>query len=96
MNLLARMRIIPRYVMTTKPMARAISTTPYLRESASLTKLRKLQADFQCEDGIPIWLKRGFTDRLLYTSTIVGCGLGLFLVILTIYDHAKPESWKVK
>lgn len=51
---------------------------------------------FQADDGKPIWLKRGLCDRILYTSTIVGCCLGVVMVILTIYDNAKPESWKTK
>lgn len=43
----------------TKPICRNITTSSYLNEPRSLTKLKKIQADFQCEDGRPIYLKNG-------------------------------------
>ncbi|CAH4031826.1 unnamed protein product [Pieris brassicae] len=66
------------------------------QSSTSLAKLKKLQADFQREDGTLIWLKRGFSDRVLYTSTVVGCYLGVIMCLAVFYDNAKPESWKKK
>ncbi|XP_073950578.1 cytochrome c oxidase subunit 7A1, mitochondrial-like isoform X2 [Choristoneura fumiferana] len=77
-------------------MIREISTTPVQRGARTLEKMKRLQAEFQADDGKPIWLKRGICDRILYTSTIVGCFLGFAMVCLTVYDNAKPESWKTK
>ncbi|XP_028156819.1 uncharacterized protein LOC114350285 [Ostrinia furnacalis] len=83
-------RNLKRPLLPTRP----ITTTQVLNIPRSLVKLRKIQADFQCEDGRPIWLKAGFRDRVLYTSTIVGCWVGVFMVLATIYENAKPPSWK--
>lgn len=82
-----------------KIIQRGIKTTPPLRDTTStrrLAKFKKLQADFQVEDGRPIFLKRGFLDRGLYLTTVLLCFAGVFLTLLCIYDHAKPESWKQK
>ncbi|CAG4986572.1 unnamed protein product [Colias eurytheme] len=75
---------------------RNVMLTPRLHQSSSLVKLKKLQADFQCEDGQPIWLKRGFSDRVLYISTIVASYLGIIMTLGAVYENAKPESWKQK
>nr|XP_026489718.1 cytochrome c oxidase subunit 7A1, mitochondrial-like [Vanessa tameamea] len=70
-----------------------ISTTP-IKHQSTLVKLRKLQADFQCENGKPIWLKGGLSDRILYGTTVVLCYIGVLMTLVTIYDNAKPSSWK--
>lgn len=51
---------------------------------------------FQVEDGVPIFLKGGFFDRLLYSTTVVLAFIGLGNTLLVIYDHAQPNSWKSK
>ncbi|KAL0809638.1 hypothetical protein ABMA28_011163 [Loxostege sticticalis] len=84
------LRSVKRPLLPTRP----ITTTQVNNTPRSLVKLRKLQAEFQCEDGRPIFLKAGFLDRVLYTSTIVGCCVGVFMVLSTIYENAKPPSWK--
>ncbi|CAH0404323.1 unnamed protein product [Chilo suppressalis] len=82
---------------TIRPLfVRGICTTKALCEPRSLIKMKKLQAEFQCEDGRPIWLKAGFCDRILYATTIILCYTGVLMVLGTIYDHAKPPSWKNK
>nr|XP_004933261.1 cytochrome c oxidase subunit 7A1, mitochondrial [Bombyx mori] len=75
---------------------RAFSTTPKMHDSRAVMKLKKIQADYQCEDGRPIYLKGGFFDRILYTSTLVLCFVGFCSTCATIYDLAKPPSWKTK
>lgn len=87
-------RKVTRPLLDRPSKTRPINTTQVLNIPRSLVKLRKLQADFQCEDGRPIHLKAGFLDRVLYSSTIVGCFLGVFMVLATIYENAKPPSWK--
>ncbi|CAH2242038.1 jg20600 [Pararge aegeria aegeria] len=72
---------------------RGLSTTKVNRTS-SLNKLKKLQADFQAEDGRPIWLKRGRSDRILSSLTFFLCYVGILMTLTTIYDNAKPSSWK--
>ncbi|XP_026333646.1 cytochrome c oxidase subunit 7A-related protein, mitochondrial-like [Hyposmocoma kahamanoa] len=75
---------------------RAISTTSSLRDPRSLVKLKTLQSAYQVEDGVPIYLKSGFLDRLLYSTTIVLTVVGLVNTLITIYNHARPNSWKTE
>ena len=84
------LRVIAKYLRQ----GRAISTAPVLFQQRSLIKLKKLQCDFQCDDGRPVFLKGGFCDRVLYITTLVLCGLGLLLALAVIYEHAKPPSWR--
>lgn len=46
--------------------------------------LKNTQAKFQLKDGLPVWLKGGPTDRILYLSTvglsIVGLGWSLVFI----------------
>ncbi|KAL0809627.1 hypothetical protein ABMA28_011156 [Loxostege sticticalis] len=78
--------------LTTSPILKSCRPTKY--QPQSLVKLKKLQAQYQCEDGRPIWLKAGIFDRVLYSSTILGCCTGVMMVLSTIYENAKPPSWK--
>ncbi|KAF9804024.1 hypothetical protein SFRURICE_019220 [Spodoptera frugiperda] len=83
------LRIVTRYAR------RGICTTPpFNTQQRSLVKLKKVQADYQCDDGRPVFLKGGFCDRVLYGVTLLSCVVGLCYVLATIYDHAKPPSWK--
>ncbi|CAK1583500.1 unnamed protein product [Parnassius mnemosyne] len=72
---------------------RRISTST-VNMSQSLVKLKRLQSNFQREDGKPVWLKRGLSDRVLYSTTIVLCFVGVGMTLAFIYDQAKPPSWK--
>ncbi|CAG9794350.1 unnamed protein product [Diatraea saccharalis] len=76
--------------------SRGISTSSVVYDARSLAKLKKMQAEYQCEDGREIWLKAGFRDRLLYALTIICCYTGVMMTLSTVYDHAKPPSWKSK
>nr|XP_034834123.1 cytochrome c oxidase subunit 7A, mitochondrial-like [Maniola hyperantus] len=72
---------------------RSIFTTRVNRTN-SLAKLKKLQADFQAEDGKPIWLKGGIKDRILSSLTFFLSYVGILMTLTTIYENAKPSSWK--
>lgn len=52
-----------------------------------IAKIKKLQKQYQCADGQPVWLKTP-TDKLLYRATIAGClvgvGMGLYTLIWEI------------
>ncbi|KAI5638680.1 hypothetical protein NE865_08736 [Phthorimaea operculella] len=74
---------------------RSMMTTPALRgDQRSLIKLKQLQSDYQCDDGKPIFLKAGFRDRVLYVTTWVLAIIGILGVLDTIYQNAKPASWR--
>lgn len=73
---------------------KTFSTTSSRRDGRSLMKMKKMQADFQCEDGRPIFLKAGFRDRVLYCTTLIMCVVGLGGVLAFLYDKIKPASWR--
>ncbi|CAG9136329.1 unnamed protein product [Plutella xylostella] len=83
-------------VIVRRPNILALSTTSTLKQASpsTLAKFKKKQSDFQAEDGKPIFLKGGFCDRILYSLTWILCLVGLVNVVLVIYDHSKPPSWK--
>lgn len=85
-------RLLTRRLTTTQVLPTCGGCKPY--KPQSLVKFKKLQAQFQCEDGRPIWLKGGIMDRVLYSSTVIGCYTGVMMTLGTIYDNAKPPSWK--
>lgn len=65
-------------VTATKPLSRNIHRSRPLNEDARLKELKKWQDLFQKPDGVPVYLKRGLTDRLLVGGiailTLVGLG----------------------
>lgn len=65
-------------LMATKPLSRNIHRSQPLNEDIRLKELKKWQEAFQKPDGVPIFLKRGLTDRLLVgvitIATIAGLG----------------------
>lgn len=55
-----------------------------------LRKLRMKQERFQKDDGLPIHLKGGITDKILLYSTYGLCLVGLGMSFKLFYDLAKP------
>lgn len=58
----------------------------------SLEKLKKKQQHFQKNDGLPIFLKGGPSDRILYYITVVLAFLGVTNTFAFIYQRAFPEE----
>lgn len=54
-------------------------------------KLKNLQAKFQQDDGLPIFLKGGTMDSILFRSTVVLALVGIGCTIQLIYELAKPH-----
>ncbi|KAI5638832.1 cytochrome c oxidase subunit 7A-related protein, mitochondrial-like [Phthorimaea operculella] len=54
--------------------------------------IRKRQQQFQKEDDVPVFLKGGPMDAILYRLTMALCLLGLAGVVHTIYGHAIPKK----
>ncbi|OQR75588.1 cytochrome c oxidase subunit VIIa 2-like, partial [Tropilaelaps mercedesae] len=42
----------------------------------SLEHLKELQKLYQADDGVPVYLKRGFRDKILYQITAAGVIVG--------------------
>ncbi|CAH0407029.1 unnamed protein product [Chilo suppressalis] len=62
---------------------------PYPPVSESI---RKQQDKFQKEDDVPVFLKGGPLDGILYRMTMALCIVGLLGVGHTIYSHAVPKQ----
>lgn len=66
-----------KILMATKPMSRNIHCSQALKEDARLADLKKWQEHFQKPDGVPVYLKRGMSDRLLLGFVVIGTTIGL-------------------
>ncbi|CAG9797749.1 unnamed protein product [Chironomus riparius] len=53
--------------------------------------LRKSMEKFQAPSSVPIHLKGGPFDRVLFGSTVVLCGLGVVGVLSFVYSMAKKK-----
>lgn len=63
------------------------------QEFAQEMKIFKLkQQEFQKDDGLPIHLKRGKPDKVLFYATMLLSGLGLLHTIGFIYSMAFPSK----
>jgi len=49
-------------------------------------------AKFQKDDGVPVHLKGGFRDQVLYYSTVAICTFGLFEMFRNFYIMAFPQK----
>jgi len=55
-------------------------------------KIREKYKHFQIDDGVPIHLKGGPMDRVLYYTTLALCGVGLLGVVEYISRAAFPKK----
>lgn len=73
------------------------SPTKFAGDSSSSDQLFKnrvpeLQKLFQKADGVPVYLKRGLPDRLLYRTTMALTLGGTVYVLIALYLLAQPKS----
>ncbi|KAG5674971.1 hypothetical protein PVAND_004914 [Polypedilum vanderplanki] len=54
--------------------------------------LRRNMEHFQAKNNIPIHLKGGPLDRILFGSTVVLCGVGVVMLANFIYSMAKKKE----
>ncbi|XP_076044845.1 cytochrome c oxidase subunit 7A, mitochondrial-like [Oratosquilla oratoria] len=55
-------------------------------------KIRSKMRSYQVDDGLPIHLKGGVFDKLLFTGTIGLNGVGLFMCLQFFYEGAFPKK----
>lgn len=55
-------------------------------------KLKRKMEAFQVEDGVPIHLKGGLVDVLLYVTTLAACAAGLLGSFDYIYHSSVPKK----
>ncbi|XP_071535467.1 cytochrome c oxidase subunit 7A, mitochondrial [Panulirus ornatus] len=54
-------------------------------------KIRDKMFAFQIDNGAPIHLKGGMTDNMLFISTLILNGVGLFMCFEFFYSKAFPK-----
>lgn len=80
-----------KVLAVTKPLSRNIHCSRFLNENAKLQELKKWQEAFQRPDGVPVYLKRGMTDRLLVGFIVIGTIVGLGNSFKYLYEEViKP------
>lgn len=78
---------LQKILAVTKPLSRNIHRSRPLNEDARLKELKKWQEFFQKPDGVPVYLKRGMTDRLLVGFITIGTVFGLGNSFKFIYEE---------
>ncbi|KAM8837100.1 cytochrome c oxidase subunit 7A2-like, mitochondrial isoform 2-T2 [Spinachia spinachia] len=78
------------FATPTKVVSEAGSAVEYL----GANRVPELQRIFQAPDGIPIHLKRGLPDRLLYRTTMALTVGGALYCLVALYFAAQPNNNK--
>uniref|UniRef100_A0A087XW36 Cytochrome c oxidase subunit 7A2-like, mitochondrial n=3 Tax=Poecilia TaxID=8080 RepID=A0A087XW36_POEFO len=76
------------FATPTKVVSEAGSTVEYL----GANKVPDLQKFFQTSDGIPVHLKRGYPDQLLYRTTMALTIGGVVYCLVALYIAAQPKK----
>ncbi|KAM7060565.1 cytochrome c oxidase subunit 7A2-like, mitochondrial isoform 1-T1 [Acridotheres tristis] len=75
---------------TSKPAPGLPSTDPFL----GTNKVPDLQKIFQRSDGLPVHLKRGYPDRMLYRTTMALTIGGTIYCLVALYIASQPKNQK--
>ncbi|NXW74082.1 COX7R oxidase, partial [Hirundo rustica] len=73
---------------TSKPVPGLPATDTYL----STNNVPDLQKVFQRSDGLPVHLKRGYPDRMLYRTTMALTIGGTFYCLIALYIASQPKT----
>uniref|UniRef100_A0A8D2ZTY9 Cytochrome c oxidase subunit 7A2 like n=1 Tax=Scophthalmus maximus TaxID=52904 RepID=A0A8D2ZTY9_SCOMX len=76
------------FATPTKLVSEAGATVEYMGAS----KINELQKLFQAPDGVPVHLKRGLPDRLLYRTTMALTLGGTLYCLVALYMAAQPRN----
>lgn len=80
-----------KMLVATKTLSRNIHRTRPLNEDARLKDLKKWQEHFQKPDGVPVYLKRGLSDRLIFGFVVICTFAGLGNSFKYLYEESiKP------
>jgi len=55
-------------------------------------KIKDKQKFYQEDNGVPIHLKGGTMDALMYKTTMVGCVCGTIYLLYSLYQAAMPKK----
>lgn len=78
-----------KLLVATKPLSRNIHRSRPLNMDPKLQDIKKWQEYFQKPDGVPVYLKRGLTDRLLVGFITIGTFLGLGNSLKFLYEEVR-------
>ncbi|KAE8600623.1 hypothetical protein XENTR_v10013334 [Xenopus tropicalis] len=78
------------FATPTKLPAESATATTYLGNN----RVPDLQRLFQKSDGLPVHLKRGLPDRLLYRTTMALTLGGTIYCLIALYMAAQPKNKK--
>ncbi|XP_033000755.1 cytochrome c oxidase subunit 7A-related protein, mitochondrial isoform X1 [Lacerta agilis] len=78
------------FATPTKIASEAPSTVEYLAKN----RVPELQKFFQKPDGLPVHLKRGLPDQLLYRTTMALTIGGTIYCLIALYMAANPKKMK--
>ncbi|CAB1441496.1 unnamed protein product [Pleuronectes platessa] len=76
------------FATPTKVVSEAGSTVEYL----GANKVHEYQRLFQSQEGVPVHLKRGLPDRLLYRTTMALTVGGALYCLVALYMAAQPKK----
>ncbi|GAB6025606.1 hypothetical protein CHUAL_011333 [Chamberlinius hualienensis] len=74
--------------MHSTPMSKPLSEAKVLPPP----RILRLREKFQMDNGVPLYLKGGKLDLLLFLTTAGACVLGVCLSFKTIYDMSMPKK----
>lgn len=78
---------VRKIAVASKPLSRSIHLNRPLAKDAQLEKLKQWQEFFQKPDDVPVYLKRGLTDRLLVGFITIGTFVGLGNSFKFLYEE---------
>nr|XP_008198227.1 PREDICTED: cytochrome c oxidase subunit 7A, mitochondrial-like [Tribolium castaneum] len=75
-------KVVPIFRLITRQYA-AKKEPPKIVVRKQFAKLKETQKRFSCDDGLPVWLKNGATDKILYQLSwgLIFIGLGLSIEV---------------
>lgn len=81
MNFLARTLFRRQFARTFAEKSEKVTEKPHPKAK----KLKELQRKFTVDDGVPVYLKGGTPDKILFQVTAAGLGIGLLMAINVLY-----------
>ncbi|XP_065167080.1 cytochrome c oxidase subunit 7A2, mitochondrial-like [Atheta coriaria] len=60
--------------------------------SSRFQRLKEVQAKYGVEDGIPSYMKGGFSDRILFGTTLILTAVGLVMSGEVLYKLSYPAK----
>ncbi|KAF5304931.1 hypothetical protein FQR65_LT00815 [Abscondita terminalis] len=83
-NALPLARLCTRQLTQSAVRRSAVTEVP----SSKFAKLKENQKKFQINDGVPVYLKGGFGDRVLYQFTVASTAIGFAMCLQVFYKLA--------